>query len=182
MWSGRSRSCCASAWIFFLAFFKVISRDSRPTPELKAPANRVSVQRCPKVSSWFRATVLTVDTPPKLLPPPPFRSAETKVPIAELPPCAFSSNYGETTSVGLLKSLDLMVKYLDIWHNDSWLQNSTTGCANGICPVGGDFFCKFNFRKFGNCQQPFWLIPVLHMVLVSNVYCTPPIRKWISLT
>ena len=182
MWSGRSRSCCASAWIFFLAFFKVISRDSRPTPELKAPAKRVSVQRCPKVISWFRATVLTVDTPPKLLPPPPFRSAETKVPIAELPPCAFSSNYGETQSVGHLKSLDLMVKYLNIWHNDSWFQNSTTGCANGICPVGGDFFCKFNFRKFGNCQQPFWLIPVLHMVLVSNVYCTPPIRKWISLT
>ena len=54
------------------------------------------------------------DTPPKLLPPPPFRSAETKVPIAELPPCAFSSNYGETQSVGHLKSLDLMVKYLDI--------------------------------------------------------------------
>ena len=103
MWSGRSRSCCASAWIFFLAFFKVISRDSRPTPELKAPAKRVSVQRCPKVISWFRATVLTVDTPPKLLPPPPFRSAETKVPIAELPPCAFSSNYGETQSVCLLK-------------------------------------------------------------------------------
>ena len=138
MWSGRSRSCCASAWIFFLAFFKVISRDSRPTPELKAPAKRVSVQRCPKVISWFRATVSTVDTPPKLLPPPPFRSAETKVPIAELPPCAFSSNYGETQSVGLLKSLDLMVKYLDIWHNDSWFQNSTTGCANGICPVDGD--------------------------------------------
>ena len=136
MWSGRSRSCCASAWIFFLAFFKVISRDSRPTPELKAPAKRVSVQRCPKVISLFRATV---DTPPKLLPPPPFRSAETKVPIAELPPCAFSSNYGETTSVGLLKSLDLMVKYLNIWHNDSWFQNRTTGCANGICPVGGDF-------------------------------------------
>ena len=59
-------------------------------------------------------TVLTVDTPPKLLPPPPFRSAETKVPIAELPPCAFSSNYGETQSVGHLKSIDFMVKYLDI--------------------------------------------------------------------
>ena len=43
MWSGRSLNCWASAWIFFLAFFKVISRDSRPTPELKAPISNQKI-------------------------------------------------------------------------------------------------------------------------------------------
>ena len=50
IWSGRSLSCWARAWIFFLAFFNVISRDSRPTPELKAPVLQV----------WFKLQTVKI--------------------------------------------------------------------------------------------------------------------------
>ena len=83
-------------------------------PRIESSCNVTFYAVVPKSNFLIQSFCVDNDTPPKLLPPPPFRSAETKVPIAELPPCAFSSNYGETTLVGLLKSLDLMVKYLDI--------------------------------------------------------------------
>ena len=177
MWSGRSRSCCASAWIFFLAFFKVISRDSRPTPELKAPAKRVSVQRCPKVISWFRATVLTVDTPPKLLPPPPFRSAETKVPIAELPPCAFSSNWGEN-NINLLwvKSLEIQAPV----HLIQWFL--TPKQYHRLCkrnrPCGWSFSFNSIIAKIGtvNNQSDWFLWFRWHKCLYTVLW------EWISLT
>ena len=75
--SRRRASCWARASIFFLAFLRVISRDSRPNEVGNGPRP---------------------EPPLPAKDPPPLESEETKVPIAELPPWAFSSNYEKINS------------------------------------------------------------------------------------